>query len=86
MREKKLPSSIEEKAWVNGFPGRRSTRSGQMPELGTAGDAGEARGEQAAALEEREGWGWKKRSTEPFTPTPALFRRRTAKSDNPIVT
>jgi len=50
MREKKLPSSIEEKAWVNGFSGRRSTRSGQMPELGTAGDAGEARGEQAAAL------------------------------------
>ena len=56
--------------WV---PGEEEHQIRPRARVGDAGDAGEARGEQEAALVEREGRGWRKHSNEPFTPTPALF-------------
>ena len=74
LKKRDLPSSIEETAWRKEFPGRRSHRSGQKPQWGMEGVAGGSEGTAGSGAVEREGWGWKKSSNEPFTPTLPVFR------------
>ena len=68
LKNRDLPSSIEETAWRKKFPGRRSTRSSRKPQGLMEGDAGDGVGTAGGGGVERESWGWKKSSYEPFTP------------------
>ena len=68
MKNRELPSSIEEFAWREEFPRRRKSRSGQEPESPPEEVAGDGAGAAGGGLEERGDRGWKKGSNDPFTP------------------
>ena len=67
-------------------PGEEEQQIRPEPEREAAGAAETAQGRQAAVQERDRRQGWKKEMNTSFTPCPGVYVRKTAPSDNPMMT